>query len=126
MNSPLRFCFYLDYSPDRSLIFMAKRTPRNYFGVQNPAKQLGDLLPEILSEIGHRCSDEKGAIFQFWMTLLGEKMAPLTEPLSWADGVLTVKVKSATLYSLLCQHEKARLLEKLRARFPIRNLVFRI
>lgn len=105
---------------------MAKRTPRGYFGVQNPAKQLGDLLPEILSDIGNRCRDEKGAIFQFWMTLLGEKMASLTEPISWVDGVLTIKVKSATLYSLLCQHEKVRLLEKLREKFLVRKLVFRI
>lgn len=109
------------YSPS-----MAKRTPRNYLGVQNPAKQLGDLLPEILTDIQARCSDEKAAIFQFWEALIGEKMAPLAEPFSWVDGVLTVKVKSATLYSLLCQHEKARLLTKLREKFSVRNLIFRI
>lgn len=52
-------------------------------------------------------------------------MAPMTEPISFFDGVLTVKVKSATLYSLLCHHEKPRLLKQLQRKFPVRQLVLR-
>ena len=62
----------------------------------------------------------------FGTNSMGEKMAPMTKPVSFADGVLTVKVKSSTLYSLLVAHEKPRLLGRLKEKFSIRNLVFRV
>ena len=105
---------------------MSDRTPRNFDGTKSPAKQIGDLLPKMLADIGRRAGNEGESVFQFWFTLIGEKMAPMTECVSWEHGVLTVKVKSATLYSLLCQHEKSRLMKRLQEKFPIRNIVFRI
>lgn len=89
-------------------------------------KKISDLLPDVLAKIGARQGDQREAIFSFWCLLLGEKMAPLTEFVSLQNGVLTIKVKSATLYALLCQHEKARLLKELKAKFQINNIVFRI
>jgi hypothetical protein len=105
---------------------MGLRTPRNYQGIENPGKKIQDLLPQLLVEIGRKAGDPREEVFRTWCELLGEKMAPLTEPVSLVDGVLTVKVKSSTLYSLLCQHEKPRLLKRLQEKFSIRNLVFRI
>ena len=105
---------------------MKSRTPRNYFGTQNPAKQMSDLLPEIIVDLGRKIKDPREEIYQFWRDLMGEKMAPLTQPVSFVDGVLTVKVKSSTLYSLLAGPEKARLLRALQEKFSIRNLVFRV
>ena len=105
---------------------MANRTPRNYNGTRNPGRPISDLLPGLLADIGKRAADPREEIFQAWFSLIGEKMGPLTEPVSFADGVLTVKVKSATLYSLLCQHERPRLLKLLQAKFPVRHLQFRI
>ncbi len=105
---------------------MKSRTPRNYEGIENPGKKIQDLLPGILNEIGKKAGDPREEIFREWFVLIGEKMAPLTEPISLSDGVLTVKVKSSTLYSLLCQHEKPRLLKRMQEKFSIRNLVFRI
>jgi len=105
---------------------MKKRTPRNYRGTQSPAKRLGDLLPDWMGELSQRRGDPREELFAFWGELLGEKMAPLTEPISYLEGVLTIKVKSSTLYSLLCQHERPRLLKRLQEKFPVRNLVFRI
>jgi hypothetical protein len=105
---------------------MGSRTPRNYFGTQNPEKKIADLLPEILSDLGKKIRDPREEIFQFWRDLIGEKMAPLTEPVSFIDGVLTVKVKSSTLYSLLVAHERPRLLGRLQEKFSIRNLIFRV
>lgn len=105
---------------------MKGRTPRNYAGVENPSKKMADLLPEVLFELGRKSGDPREEIFQFWRTLIGEKMAPLTDPVSFVDGVLTVKVKSSTLYSLLVTHEKPRLLVRLREKFSIRNLIFRV
>ena len=85
-----------------------------------------ELLPEIVSDLGKKTRDPRAEIFQFWHHLMGEKMGPFTEPVSFYDGVLTVKVKSSTLYSLLAVHEKAQLLSKLQEKFSIRNLVFRV
>ncbi|HSX25868.1 MAG TPA: DUF721 domain-containing protein [Chlamydiales bacterium] len=102
------------------------RTPRNYHGIFSPIKRISDLLPEVVGEIGQKMSDPREEIFKFWFELIGEKMGPLTEPVSFEDGVLTVKVKSSTLYGLLCQHEKPRLLQRLKEKFSIRNIIFRV
>ena len=104
---------------------MRSRTPKNYVGTGNPVKRMADLLPEVLVDLGRNVGDSKEQIFKFWHDLVGEKIAPLTEPVSFIDGVLTVKVKSSTLYSLLVTHEKPRLLGRLQEKFSIRNLVFR-
>lgn len=89
-------------------------------------KKLGDLLPQALDDLRRKRKDDPGAIFLFWNELIGEKMAPLTEAVSFVNGVLTVKVKSSTLYTLLAVHERSRLLAKLQEKFSVRNLVFRV
>ena len=105
---------------------MRSRTPKNYSGVENPVKKMADLLPEVLADLGRKAADPRDEIFRFWKNLIGEKMATLTEPISFAEGVLTVKVKSSTLYSLLVTHERPRLLGRLQEKFSIRNLIFRV
>lgn len=105
---------------------MVRRASRYYDGTDIPGKKIADLLPKILLKIQAHSENEKEAIFDLWSSLLGVKIAPLTEFVSLRDQVLTIKVKSATLYSLLCQHEKARLLKQLQEKFPIRDLIFRI
>lgn len=84
------------------------------------------MLSEILSDLGKRTKDPSIEIFKAWQNLIGEKMAHLAEPVSYIDGILTVKVKSSTLYSLLAGPEKSRLLKTLKEKFSIRNLVFRV
>ena len=105
---------------------MRRRTPKNYCGTESPAKKISELLPEIANEIARKISIPGEAIFQFWNELMGEKMASMTEPVSFVDEVLTVKVKSSTLYSLLAVHEKAKLLASLQEKFSVRNIVFRV
>ena len=105
---------------------MRSRTPKNYSGVENPVKKMADLLPEVLSDLGRKAGDPREEMFRLLKDLIGEKMAPLVEPVSLADGVLTVKVKSSTLYSLLAAYERPRLLGKLREKFSIRDLIFRV
>lgn len=105
---------------------MDSRTPRNYSGTQNPTKKVVDLIPDLLDDLRIKIKDPKEEMFQFWMVLIGEKMAPLTEPISFVDGLLTVKVKSSTLYSLLVTVEKPRLLARLREKFSIRDIAFRV
>lgn len=105
---------------------MKSRTPRNYRGIENPTKKMADLLPEMLIDLSKRAADPREEVFRFWKELIGEKMAPMTEPISFENGVLTVKVKSSTLYSLLVTHERPRLMARLQEKFSIRNLVFRV
>ena len=105
---------------------MRSRTPRNYSGTVNPVKRMTDLLPEVLNDLGKKAKDPREEIYKFWRELMGEKMAPLAEPISFVEGVLTVKVKSSTLYSLLVAHERPRLLGRLQEKFSIRNLIFRV
>ena len=101
------------------------RTPRHFDGTARTGKNLSDLLPAAVKKIGAKSGCQSEEVLLFWPQVIGETMAPYTEPVSFIDGVLIVKVKSATLYSLLCQHERPRLLKRLQEKFPIRNLVFR-
>lgn len=102
------------------------RTPKYFDGTARTTKTLAELLPDALNGIRNRSGNQGDEIFSFWSEVIGGKMGPLTEPVSFVDEVLTVKVKSSTLYSLLCQHERGRLLKELQKKFTIRNIVFRI
>ena len=105
------------------------RTKRDYNGHLNPQKKIEDVLPSILYNIEKDCMGKSELIIQQWAQIIGPKFAPLATAVSFKDGVLQVRVKTATLYSLLVQHEKARLLDQLRKKFPnqtISNINFRI
>jgi predicted nucleic acid-binding Zn ribbon protein len=105
---------------------MASRTPRNFDGTRSPGVKIGDLLPDLLAGIEKKNEVPAEAVFREWAFILGEKMASLTKPVSFVDGVLTVIVKSSTLYSLLRVHEKPRLQRLLQKKFQVRDLVFKI
>lgn len=91
-------------------------------------KHIADILPKVLDNIAKVHGQRPDLILSAWPKLIGEKFAPMTEAISFKEGELLVIVKNATLYSLLSQHEKKRLLSKLKEAFPsvhIRNLLFR-
>lgn len=93
------------------------------------SRTLSQLLPKVLEEIGKTQAKRPDLILASWPDIIGEKLAPMTEAVSFEKGCLYVKVKNATLHSLLSQHEKFRLLKRLQERFPnsqIRNIIFRI
>lgn len=105
------------------------RTPRYYDGTSPTGKEIKKLLPHLLGKIGESQENRHDLILASWAELIGKKLAPYAEATSFRDGVLTVKVKNSTLYSLLSQHEKQRLLKSLQEKFPsvtIKNLIFRI
>ncbi|HEY2809829.1 MAG TPA: DUF721 domain-containing protein [Rhabdochlamydiaceae bacterium] len=92
-------------------------------------KQIKDLLPKVLDHISSLHRDRPDLIIASWFEIIGEKLAPMTRPVSFEKGILTVKVNNSTLYSLLSQHERVRLLDCLRKRFPaveIKNIYFRM
>lgn len=105
---------------------MQKRTKKGYNGTLPTGKKIGDLLPDILQNIKKTEGTPQEAVFAFWFSLLGQKMAHLTQPISLKNRVLTIKVKSATLYALLCQYEKPRLLVQMQKKFQVEDIVFRI
>jgi hypothetical protein len=102
------------------------RTPRHFDGTERTGKILSEILPEQLKNIREKAGQGGDEIFSFWQEVIGDKIGPMTEAVSFVEGVLVVKVKSSTLYSLLCQHERPRLLKRLQKKFSIRSLVFRI
>jgi predicted nucleic acid-binding Zn ribbon protein len=82
------------------------------------SKKISDLLPNILSSIQKRVGSGREELFIAWHELLGPSMSPMTKPVSFLEGVLTVEVKSAALYSCLCQYERPRLLKSLQEKYP--------
>ena len=92
-------------------------------------KKLTDLLPKVLGEIGALHRDRPDLIVAAWPEIIGAKLSPMTKAVCFDKGILTIKVANSTLYSLLSQHERGRLLKCLREKFPtvgIKNIYFRI
>lgn len=90
---------------------------------------MADLLPFVLSEIGKVHNQRPDLILASWPEIIGPKFAGMTQAVSFANGVLTVKVKNSTLHSLLSQNDKFRILNLLRNKFQhveIKNISFRI
>lgn len=107
----------------------ARRTPKNYDGTQITSHRVSDVLSKALLQIGEVYQGRPDLVLAAWPEIVGEKLVGMTQAASFVDGILTVKVKNSTLYSLLNQHDKPRLLHMLRQKFPgtpIKTIVFRI
>lgn len=106
-----------------------RRHRRHYDGTETTSRRLGDLLPGVLQRIGRIHQERPDLIMAAWPQVIGDQLAPMTEAVEFSEGVLTVKVKNSTLYSLLTRHDKPRILRELRSRFPrstIKNIIFRM
>jgi hypothetical protein len=106
-----------------------RRTPKNYNGTAVPTKEIKDMLTSILPNIAYKRDQQPQRIFEIWQETIGEKLAPMTQIDSFNDGILVVKVKNSTLHSLLCQHEKKRILKVLQEKLSkknIRDIIFKI
>ena len=86
-----------------------------------------DFLPYVLSQVGRLMEEDSSAVLQAWPDIIGATLAPMTQAVSYTEGVLTVRVKNSTLYSLLYQRDKPHLLRALKKRFPqVTQLKFRM
>jgi Dna[CI] antecedent, DciA len=106
-----------------------RRTPRNYDGTKVTTHQLSDVLPQVLVNVNNAYHERPDLILAAWPEIIGTKLAPMTQAVSFYEGKLFVKVKNSTLFSLLNQHDKPKLLFKLKQHFPkhnIRNIVFKM
>ncbi len=106
-----------------------RRTPKGYDGTAVTSQKLGDVLSRVLTSINSQHRERPDLLLAYWPDVVGPTIAPLTKAVSFQYGVLTVKVKSSTLYSLLCQNEKGKILKALRQKFPnvtISDIIFKI
>lgn len=106
-----------------------RRTPKNYDGTVPTTHKLPDILPAVLRSIGEVYQDRPDLILAAWPEVIGEKLAPMTQAVSFFGGTLMVKVKNSTLHSLLSQNDKQKIISSLRQRFPramIKNIIFRL
>lgn len=106
-----------------------RRTPKNYDGTYVTTHRVSELLPVVLERIGEVYHGRPDLILAAWPDIIGQQLAPMTQAISLRNGVLEVKVKNSSLYSLLCQKERPRLLRSLQGKFPkaeIKNIFFRI
>ena len=100
-----------------------------YNDTKTTSKHIRHVLRNVLAEIADTHRDRPDLILMAWPEIIGDKLAPMTEAISFNEGVMVIKVKNSTLYSLLSQHEKKRLLQSLKDKFPsvmIRDLFFRL
>lgn len=105
------------------------RTPRGYDGTEVTTHHLSDVLPAVLSKVDSAYAERPELILASWPDVIGPQLRTMTQAVSFSEGVLYVKVKNSTLYSLLNQHEKPKLLRKLQEKFPkhsIKNILFRM
>ncbi|HEV3270539.1 MAG TPA: DUF721 domain-containing protein [Candidatus Rhabdochlamydia sp.] len=92
-------------------------------------KLLVNLLPKMLERIAAMQKDRPDLIVSAWQEIIGKDLAVMAKAIGFEKGILMVKVSNSTLYSLLAQHEKKRLLQMLRKKFPsidIKTIHFRI
>lgn len=108
---------------------MRRRRPRNYDGPEITTYRLHDLMPVVLGKISETFADRPDLVLAAWPDVIGPRLASMTQAVSFNNGILTVKVKNSSLYSLLCQNDKAKLVQSLRGKFPkiqIKTILFRI
>ena len=65
----------------------------------------------------------------YWTSVIGKKLASMTQVISFENKTLFILVKSSTLYSVLNLHEKTKLLKNMQKKFSqdiIRNIIFKM
>ena len=98
-------------------------------GEESIPKNAGEILPNILLKIEKKYKSNPLNVVESWPAIIGSKLAPMTKVAGFEDGVLTVKIKSSTLFSLLNNYEKDKLLLKLQSKFSdkiIQKLCFKL
>lgn len=106
-----------------------KRTPQNYDGSKVTSHHVTNLLHHVMSSIGNNFAARPDLILAAWAGIVGQHVASSTEATAFTDGIIHVKVRNSTLYSLLSKHERTRLLAIFRSRFPsvqIRGIMFKM
>ncbi|MCF7852857.1 MAG: DUF721 domain-containing protein [Simkaniaceae bacterium] len=105
------------------------RIPKNYDGLDFTGREIGGMADVVLSRITQTFESKAQNIFNTFLGLLNDRIRPFVKPVSFTKGKLVVKVKNATLLSILSSQEKAHLLHNLRVKLPsvvIQDIFFQI
>lgn len=108
---------------------LRKRLPRHYDGPQLTTRHISQLLPRFLEDMGRKFEERPDLVMAAWPEVIGHQLAPMTQAVAFTDGVLIVKVNNSTLFMLLAQNDKPRLIKNLRDKFPgtpIKTIFFRL
>ncbi len=103
-------------------------SPKTHHSTSVTSKNLSHLLPQFLKQVGSIYQNRPDLVIAAWPEVIGLELAKMTRVLSFIDGVLIVTVKNATLFSLLSQNDRPRILKNLREKFPqtsIKTIIFR-
>lgn len=106
-----------------------RKNPSNYQGTKRTSHQIKEILPQVLYKLGLMYQERGDLVLSSWPEIVGPTLAPMTEAMSFKDGILYVLVKNSTLYSLFTQNEKQKILKSLRSKFPkvvIKTVIFRM
>lgn len=96
----------------------SRRLPKGYNGTAFTTRRVSDIVPYVLSAIQKKHEERHDLILTAWPNIVGPQIAKFTKPESFIEGVLRVRVNNSSLYSLLVQSEKGKLLTLLRTKFP--------
>lgn len=95
-----------------------KRTPRNFEGNECTTHHLGKILPGILQKMEANYGDRPDLVLAAWPDIVGRNLSPMAQAKRFEEGVLYVEVKNSSLYALLSQRDRSKLLQTLRQKFP--------
>lgn len=106
-----------------------RKRSHHYDGPLSNTRHIRQILPQILEDIGRMYQNRPDLVIAAWPEVIGSQLAMMTRAVSFFDGILTVKVNNSTLYSLLNQNDKPRIIKNLRDKFPgtmIKTIIFRM
>lgn len=86
------------------------------------------MLSEATKDLLNVDQDDKIDMVHIWKMVVGEKIAALSEVKSFYQGILVIKVSSASLHHLLATTEKPKIMKKLKTEFgflKLKSLVFK-
>ncbi|TXI42318.1 MAG: DUF721 domain-containing protein [Nitrosomonas sp.] len=106
-----------------------RRNPKGYDGPRLTTHHASDVAPVVLRGITASLQECPDVVLTAWAGIIGPKLVSMAEAVSFVSGILVVRVKNSTFYSLLSQRDKPRLLKTLRMQLPsttIHDIVFRM
>lgn len=111
------------------MYFITKRTPKNYNGIHPTGKKAHEVLPVILNNLSKKCSDQPHLILAAWSDIAGKRVGGMSRAIAFESGILKVLVKNSTLHSLLVEHEKQKILQAFKKKFPkiiFQDILFKV
>ena len=105
-----------------------KKRPYRY-PTQLTTKKLVDLLGPVFQNISSIYSNHLENFIRDWPKILGKDYASMTEIIGYKKGILIIKVKNSSLYSLLYHHKKQEILKQIYKNYPkwdVKDITFKM